>query len=84
MLSQRHRAKTWRVGEIRNISVLVAVGVDEEGYRRIFGLPEGHEEDKGRLERFPVSSQATGFERRKAGHLWCLPEVSAIGGRLLP
>ena len=37
--------RSW-AGEIKNVSVLVAVGVDKEGYRRILGVAEGHKEDK--------------------------------------
>lgn len=37
--------RSW-AGEIRNVSVLVAVGVDKEGYRRVLGVCEGHKEDK--------------------------------------
>lgn len=37
--------KSWG-GEVRNISVLVAVGVDSEGYREILGVAEGAKEDK--------------------------------------
>ena len=33
-------------GEIKNVSVLVAIGVDSDGYRRILGVSEGHKEDK--------------------------------------
>lgn len=33
-------------GEVKNVSVLVAVGVDQHGYRRILGVCEGHKEDK--------------------------------------
>ena len=33
-------------GEIRNVSVLVAVGVDVNGYRDILGVAEGAKEDK--------------------------------------
>lgn len=33
-------------GEVRNVSVLVAVGVDQEGYRQILGVKEGAKEDK--------------------------------------
>jgi len=32
--------------EVRNISVLVAIGVDQEGYRTILGVAEGAKEDK--------------------------------------
>ena len=37
--------KSWG-GEVRNISVLVAIGVDREGYRTILGVAEGAKEDK--------------------------------------
>jgi putative transposase len=33
-------------GEVRNVSVLVAVGVNTEGYREILGVAEGAKEDK--------------------------------------
>ena len=33
-------------GEVKNVSVLVAIGVDQQGYRRILGVQEGHKEDK--------------------------------------
>ena len=37
--------RSW-AGEVRNVSVLVAIGVDQDGYRRILGVQEGHKEDK--------------------------------------
>lgn len=33
-------------GEIKNVSVLAAIGVDGDGHRRILGVSEGHKEDK--------------------------------------
>jgi len=33
-------------GEVKNISVLVAVGVDQDGYRHVLGVKEGAKEDK--------------------------------------
>lgn len=33
-------------GEVRNVAVLVAVGVDRSGYREILGVAEGDKEDK--------------------------------------
>ncbi len=33
-------------GEIKNVSILAAIGVDQDGYRRILGVQEGHKEDK--------------------------------------
>ena len=37
--------RTWG-GEVRNISVLVAIGVSEDGFRRVLGVVEGAKEDK--------------------------------------
>lgn len=37
--------RSW-AGEVRNVSVLVAIGVGADGYRRILGVSEGHKEDK--------------------------------------
>lgn len=37
--------RTW-AGEVSNVSVLVAIGVNERGYRRILGIAEGQKEDK--------------------------------------
>jgi transposase-like protein len=33
-------------GEVRNVAVLVAVGVDQSGYREVLGVAEGAKEDK--------------------------------------
>lgn len=33
-------------GEVRNVSILVAIGVDNEGYRDVLGVAEGVKEDK--------------------------------------
>lgn len=33
-------------GEVRNVSVLAAIGVDQEGYRKVLGVREGAKEDK--------------------------------------
>jgi len=33
-------------GEVKNVSVLAAFGVDQDGYRRVLGVSEGHKEDK--------------------------------------
>ena len=36
--------RTWS-GEVRNVSVLVTIGVDAEGYRKVLGVAEGVKED---------------------------------------
>ena len=37
--------RTWG-GEVRNVSVLVAIGVGQDGYREVLGVAEGCKEDK--------------------------------------
>ena len=39
-------------GEVKNVSVLVAVGVNADGYREIIGAAEGEKEDKAGWEDF--------------------------------
>ena len=43
--------RTW-AGEVRNVSLLVAIGVNAEGYREILGIVEGAKEDKASWLRF--------------------------------
>jgi len=33
-------------GEVRNVSLLVAIGVNDEGYREVLAAAEGSKEDK--------------------------------------
>jgi putative transposase len=37
--------RSW-AGEVRNVSLLVAIGVTGDGYREILGICEGAKEDK--------------------------------------
>jgi putative transposase len=37
--------RSW-AGEVKNVSVLVAIGVDQDGYRHVLGIKEGAKEDK--------------------------------------
>lgn len=37
--------RSW-AGEVRNVSLLVAIAVNSDGYREILGIVEGHKEDK--------------------------------------
>ena len=39
-------------GEVKNVSVLVAVGVDQQGFRDILGVMEGAKEDKASWTKF--------------------------------
>jgi len=44
--------RSW-AGEVRNVSLLVAIGVNDNGYREILGICEG----ASRLERVPQAPQ---------------------------
>lgn len=39
-------------GEVRNVSVLVAIGVNQDGYREVLGVAEGTKEDKASWQNF--------------------------------
>lgn len=52
--------RTW-AGEIRNVSVLVAVSVSQHGYRQILGVQEGHKEDKEGWSEFLKSLKQRGL-----------------------
>ena len=39
-------------GEVKNVSVLVAIGVNEQGYREVLGVAEGAKEDKASWSSF--------------------------------
>ena len=52
--------RSW-AGEIKNVSVLVAIGVDQEGFRRILGVQEGHKEDKSGWSGFLAHLKARGL-----------------------
>src|SRR6202007_796888 len=43
--------RSW-AGEVRNVSLLVAISVNDEGYRQILGIVEGAKEDKARWSCF--------------------------------
>jgi transposase-like protein len=51
-------------GEVKNVSVLVAFGVNQEGYREILGVAEGAKEDKASWSAFLRYLK----ERGVAGH----------------
>ncbi len=39
-------------GEVRNVSILVAIGVEQDGYRYVLGVQEGAKEDKKSWHKF--------------------------------
>ena len=49
-------------GEVKNISVLVAVGVDQFGYRQVLGVKEGAKEDKESWIAFLRDLKARGLQ----------------------
>ena len=67
-------------GEIRNVSVLVAIGVGEDGYREVLGVQEGLREDKESWQDFLKRLKARGL---KGTELFitdkCLGLVESVG-----
>jgi putative transposase len=53
--------RTW-AGEVRNVSLLVAISVNAEGYREILGIVEGAKEDKAGWSGFLAHLKARGLE----------------------
>jgi len=49
-------------GEVRNVSVLVAIGVDEEGFRHVLGVSEGTKEDGASWTAFLREVKQRGLE----------------------
>lgn len=69
-------------GEIQNVSVLVAIGVNEDGYREIIGAAEGMKEDKESWRNFFVWLKERGLTGvrmivgdKNLGMLETIPEV---------
>lgn len=52
--------RSW-AGEVRNVSVLVAIGVGADGYRYILGVAEGHKEDKNGWSSFLMHLKERGI-----------------------
>jgi putative transposase len=53
--------RTW-AGEVRNVSLLVAISVNAEGYREILGIVEGAKEDKAGWSGFLTHLKARGLK----------------------
>lgn len=53
--------RTWG-GEVRNVSVLVAVGIDGDGYRQMLGVAEGAKEDQAGWSSFLRHLKERGLE----------------------
>jgi Transposase, Mutator family len=61
--------RSW-AGEVRNVSLLVAIGVNESGYREILGICEGAKEDKAGWSAFLKQRERRGVLSRD-----CLAKV---------
>ena len=53
--------RSW-AGEVRNVSLLVAIGVSSEGYREILGICEGAKEDKAGWSAFLAHLKRRGLK----------------------
>lgn len=53
--------RTWG-GEVRNVSVLIAIGVSEDGFRQVLGVVEGGKEDKAGWSSFLRDLKKRGLE----------------------
>lgn len=49
-------------GEVKNVSILVAIGVNAEGHREVLGLNEGAKEDKTSWQNFLRNLKARGLK----------------------
>lgn len=49
-------------GEVKNVSILVAIGVDQDGYRHVLGVQEGAKEDKESWTRFLRHLKSRGLQ----------------------
>lgn len=67
-------------GEVRNVSVLVAFGVNEEGFREVLGVSEGSKEDKESWSQFLRSLKERGLSGvRLFVSDKCLGLIEALG-----
>ena len=64
-------------GEVKNVSVLAAVGVGQDGYRRILGVVEGHKEDKAGWLAFLKQLKERGLQ----GARLVISDACLVGGR---
>ena len=48
-------------GEVKNVSILVAIGVNQDGYREVLGVMEGAKEDKASWVNFLRSMKSRGL-----------------------
>jgi putative transposase len=57
--------RSW-AGEVRNISVLVAIGVSKSGFRQVIGVAEGAQEDKAGWSNFLIYLKSVDYQRSRS------------------
>ena len=70
-------------GEVKNVAVLVAIGVRSDGYREILGVVEGAKEDMESWRNFLRQLKQRGSARRPLADLRQVPGLGGSGGRVL-
>jgi transposase-like protein len=77
--------RSW-AGEVRNVSLLVAIGVNQEGYREILGIVEGAKEDKAGWSSFLAHLKERGLPGAGRERVGLLPrgQVATLCGSFLP
>ena len=70
----RHEAELGR--EVRNVSLLVAIAVNAEGYREVLGIVEGAKEDKAGWSGFLKHLKERGLKGVPTDHLGCVHGAS--------
>ena len=70
-------------GEVKNVAVLVAIGVREDGYREILGVVEGHEGRHRELAELPEAFERAWPEGRASARLRQVPGPAGSRGRVL-
>ena len=61
--------------KIKNVSILVAIGVDSSGYRRVLGAAKGHKADRARWLGFLEQLKSRGLDGVRLIVIRCLPGV---------
>ena len=70
-------------GEVKNVSVLVAIGVAQSGYREILAVSEGAKEDTASWTSVPARDEAARPEGRRVVRLRQVPGAGREPGGLL-
>ena len=72
--------RSW-AGEVKNVSVLIAIGVGTDGFRQILGVAEGEKEDLEGWRTFLCHLKRSRPQRRAADHLGRLQGAGGSGCR---